>query len=48
MKRLLIWLLQRELERCKKDLQCETNSIVRKAKLHRVDNYTTTLMFLKP
>ena len=47
MKKLLIWLMQRELERCREDLQQETHSTVRKAKQHRVDNYTTTLMFLK-
>jgi hypothetical protein len=39
--------MKRELEKCRKDLQQETHAVVRKAKLHRLDNYTTTLMFLK-
>jgi len=47
MKTILIWLMKRELEKCRKDLQQETHTVMKKAKQHRVDNYTTTLMFLK-
>jgi hypothetical protein len=47
MKTILIWLMERELEKCKKDLQQETHAVVRKAKLHRLGSYTTTLLFLK-
>jgi len=47
MKTIIIWLLERELERCKKDLQKETHSIIKKAKEHRVETYKTALLFLK-
>ena len=47
MKRLLIWLMKRELNRAKKDLDKETEAVFRKAKRHVVDNYTTTILFLK-
>jgi len=47
MKTILIWLMERELENCKKDLQKETHAVVRKAKQHRVETYKTALLFLK-
>ena len=46
MKKLAIWFMQYQLKTAEKSLEKETNSIVKKAKQHRVDNYKTTILFL--
>lgn len=47
MKKLAIWLMEYQLKTAVKSLEEETHDIVKKAKQHRVDNYRTTILFLK-
>ena len=47
MKKLAIWLMGYQLKTTEKSLEEETHDIVKKAKQHKVDNYRTTILFLK-
>jgi len=47
MKKLAIWLMEYQLKIAVKSLEKETHDVVKKAKQHRVDNYRTTVLFLK-
>ena len=46
MKKLTYWLIKYQLYLAKKSAEKETNTIVKKAKNHRVDIYTSTLLML--
>ena len=46
-KKLTLWLMKYQLKKAEQDIKLEMNTIVRKAKINRIEAYKTTILFLE-
>lgn len=47
MKKITLWLMKYQLKKAKESLKKETNTIVAKAKKHRIKAFKSAIIFLK-